>query len=223
MRLTPPRPSTAMPTAPFRMVRRVWRGAPEKSFITVSPLLLRCRGLLLVEVIDDRLDFLLGQDVVAPEGRHHRELVPLRLVIDDGNHVLAIRVSVLQVDERRTDIAEIADALDLVALLAVRVDKMQRVRSLRARGTRGEGRRRQRRRQHETGLSQLHRDPPSPGRFCSQRPYFGCMSSRGPDVRGVRSLPSAVDSIRTLAGSMQFVIHALAVVSGRGSFQVKAS
>src|SRR5689334_3068929 len=107
MRLTPPRPSTAMPTAPFRMVRRVWRGAPEKSFITVSPLLLRCRGLLLVEVIDDRLDFLLGQDVVAPEGRHHRQLVPLRLVGDDRNDILAVGIARLEVDQRRTDIAEI--------------------------------------------------------------------------------------------------------------------
>jgi len=43
----------------------------------------------------------------------------------------------------------------------------------------------------------------------------------GPVVRGVRSFPSAVESIVMAFGSLHAVIQAVAVVSGRGSCQTK--
>src|ERR1700738_361650 len=53
--------------------------------------------------------------------------------------------------------------------------------------------------------------------------YFGCMVSSGPVVRGVRFLPSAVDTILMSAGSAHALMQALAMVSGLGSVQTKLS
>ena len=59
------------------------------------------------------------------------------------------------------------------------------------------------------------------GRF--PRLYFGCIVSSGPVVRGVRPLPSAVDVILTAAGSAHAFMQGFAIVSGRGSVQMKLS
>ena len=53
--------------------------------------------------------------------------------------------------------------------------------------------------------------------------YFGCIVSSGPVVRGVRFRPSAVDDSLTSAALTQAFMQGLAIVSGRGSVQMKLS
>src|SRR6202012_2894703 len=81
-----PRPKPAKPPAmaPFRTVRRA--SASEVSVITSAP----CARSARVEEIDDRLDFLVGQNEVALERRHHRLRIALGLVGNDGDELLAI-------------------------------------------------------------------------------------------------------------------------------------
>src|SRR6202012_3182433 len=74
-------PNSATAPAPCRIRRRVgdWQG-----------LMGGLRKLQRLQEIDDRVDFLLGENAVAPERGHHGLRIARGLVGDDGDEILAI-------------------------------------------------------------------------------------------------------------------------------------
>src|SRR5690348_3656919 len=106
-----PRPISAMPAAPFRTRRR--RGEKARGLILQK---LQLRGLSQgLQEIHDGVDFLLGQDAVASERRHHGLGIALGFVVQDRDEVAPVGIFALDVLEPGPDRARQIAALDLVA------------------------------------------------------------------------------------------------------------
>src|SRR3954464_4999468 len=107
-----PRPISATRPAPFRIRRRVANG-PNEAVMCLSKR--ESEGL---QEIDDGADFLLGQDAVAPEWRHHRRRIADRLVVEDRDQLGTVVLG-LEIFELRADRARQVAALDLMAGQAI--------------------------------------------------------------------------------------------------------
>ena len=68
--------------------------------------------LTAFQEIDDSVDFLLGQNAVTPEWRHHGLRISPGLVADDGDQVVTVGVFGFDVRESRPDRARQVAALD---------------------------------------------------------------------------------------------------------------
>src|SRR6267142_7020613 len=180
-----------------------------------------------LQEIHHRGDFLFGQYPVPSERRHHGQWIAQGFVVENGDEIVAIGILAFDVDQFGPDGAwKVATPDDVagqaIALAAVEGELSAFVRGgLRMRGACGSesaDQKRQRKRRKHRGPG---REFLGHGRFRSF--YFGCMASSGPVVRGVRSLPSAVDDILTSAASTHAFMHGFAIVSGRGSVHMKLS
>src|SRR5579872_2478234 len=194
----------------------------------LSPSLAASTG---VKEIDDRLDLLIGEDKVAFEWRHHGLRISLGFVGHDRHQLLAVGKTALHVVEFGADIARRVASGDHVARQTIALAAVERELLSIGRSGNRRGPARQQRAQncnspdgrHEKTPVDRHRFPSPHATTSRRRHYFGCISSSGPVARGVKSFPSAVDSILIFVGSLQALIHSLSAVSGRGSFQMNRS
>src|SRR6185369_2707373 len=111
-----PRPTSATAPAPCRISRRVAENLT--SLISIQILLKRARCRLAsqrLQEIHHRVDFLWGQDPVAPERRHHGQRIAQGFVRYDGDELRAIWIFALDVDQLRPDGAGQGAALDGMA------------------------------------------------------------------------------------------------------------
>src|SRR6202140_1951988 len=90
-------------------------------------------SLTRIEKIDDRFDFPVGQNQIAPERRHHGLRVALGLVEHDSPQFLAVGKPGFHVGKRRPDIAGRVTALDIVAGQAIALAAVERQRLARQR------------------------------------------------------------------------------------------
>src|SRR6185437_5064641 len=114
----PPKPASATTAAPFRISRRVSSARPGIEWVMQILLEARPWSQRLQEV-DDRVDFFVGENVIAPERWHHRQRIALGFVGDDRNQIGEVRVFGLDVGQGRSDVACEVAALDLMAGQAI--------------------------------------------------------------------------------------------------------
>src|SRR6185436_17723895 len=72
-----------------------------------------------LQEIHHRVDFLFGQNAVAPERRHHGQRVAQGFVVENGDEILALGILALDVDQFGPDRAGQVATLDDVAGQAV--------------------------------------------------------------------------------------------------------
>src|SRR6202000_3264370 len=93
--------------------------APHRGMSSDSP-------LLRIEEIDDRADFLIGEDQISFERRHHGLRIALALVGDYRDQLGAVGESLLHVIERRPEVAGRVAALDVVTGEAIALAAIER-------------------------------------------------------------------------------------------------
>src|SRR4030081_2572683 len=112
---TLPRPTSATVAAPFRIRRRV----AARPWVMVIGILLSGSPSQGLQEIDDRVDFLFGQNAISSERGHHGLRVAFAFIRHDSDEIVAVGIFAFQFRQRRSDRARKIAALDLVAGQAI--------------------------------------------------------------------------------------------------------